>query len=189
MNPLLTKPSDFKVGQIHKIAPAIRSHVNAPYFVEITEVNKDFIVTNIPKAACHRLWHKTYEWFYHITRMKLIGSLDEQKKLIYKQESIIYPFMYEKCLYEFHGEGLLNEYPKSYTCSGDLRLIHALDDALKNAAMAEKFNGKSGVYEALMSFRNYVKKRHSFSKKILMKLFEKFETQEEYEPMIMDLEI
>ena len=83
---LIDQIKDFKEGQIYKMKVASRSHVIEPYYVEIIEVGKDFITTNIPDA--HSLKIDEKNWDYHIPRMEFIGDKKEFGHLIYNQKLI-----------------------------------------------------------------------------------------------------
>lgn len=82
-------PSDFKKGEVYKMAVASDSHVKSPYYVVINDVGKNFIVTDIPYKHTVKIKYPSYEWDYHIPRMTLAGNWEEDRKLLYNQNNLI----------------------------------------------------------------------------------------------------
>jgi len=63
------KPTDFKIGEIYKMAVASRSHVTKPYFVIIKDVGVDYIETYIPGNHSLRIDYPSGTWYYQTARM------------------------------------------------------------------------------------------------------------------------
>lgn len=82
-------PNDFNVGEVYQMAVAKHSHVKSPYYIIIKEVGSYWIVTDIPNEHSLKITQKSYEWNYHIPRMKLIGTDEKSKSLIYGQQNLI----------------------------------------------------------------------------------------------------
>lgn len=79
------KLSQFRKGQIYKMNPASRSHVDKPYYIEILKTGFNFIITNIPEYHSLKIEYPSFKWDYHIPRMEYIGDDSEARKLIYNQ--------------------------------------------------------------------------------------------------------
>lgn len=79
---------EFKEGQIYKMNVSTRSHVKAPYYVEIIETTSNFIVTNIPNMHSLKI-EKGINWDYHIPRMEYIGEKETHGHLILNQKNLI----------------------------------------------------------------------------------------------------
>ncbi len=77
----------FKVGQIYLMAVGPRSHVKSPYYVEIIEVGKDYIVTNIPGEHALEI-EKNNNWDYHIPRMEYVGTKSTHGHLLLDQKGL-----------------------------------------------------------------------------------------------------
>lgn len=82
-------PRDFEEGEVYEFSVAERSHVKKPYYVIIEDVGDDFIQTHVPDGHSLKINHNSYEWGYHIPRMRFIGDDEESRKLIYNQPNII----------------------------------------------------------------------------------------------------
>ncbi len=80
------KPSDFHIGEIYKMNVASRSHVKKPYYVVIINIGNDFIKTYIPERHALEIRYPSFEWNYHINRMQLIGTFENDWKLLYDQK-------------------------------------------------------------------------------------------------------
>lgn len=82
-------PDDFKVGEVYQMSVAQYSYVKHPYYVIIKEVGSNWIETEIPGEHSLVIKQHSFEWNFHIPRMKLIGSDDESRKLIYNQKNLM----------------------------------------------------------------------------------------------------
>jgi hypothetical protein len=82
-------PSDFKVGEVYKMSVAKGSHVKHPYYVEIIEVAKTYIVTNIPGYHSLKINYPSYEWDYQTLRMEYVGFGFLAESLLHNQENLI----------------------------------------------------------------------------------------------------
>jgi hypothetical protein len=69
----MKKPSDFKKGEVYRMAVASRSHVKKPYYVIINDTGRGFIETYIPGQHSLKIQHGV-NWDYHIRRMTFVGS-------------------------------------------------------------------------------------------------------------------
>ncbi len=78
-------PSDFSCGEIYKMNVASRSHVCAPYYVEIIEIGKDFIVTNIPSQHSLKISKQDGNWDYRIPRMEYVSKKNTHGHLLLNQ--------------------------------------------------------------------------------------------------------
>ncbi len=74
----------FVLNGIYKMSPASRSHCLHCYYVEIIEIAKDYIVTNIPGMHSLKIT-KNENWDYQIPRMKYIGTGHEHAHLLKNQ--------------------------------------------------------------------------------------------------------
>lgn len=187
MNPLFTKPSDFTTGEIYKVAVACRSQVCSPYYVEIIDVGVDYITTDLPKSACFRCYDKTHEWFYHITRMKLVGSDEESRKLLLSQKNVDYSDKYESRIYPNTQENLFNK----HLYNPRPGIFWAVKDAIKNSLLAIGCEtGTKETYNILLEFHEYLKEWEQQQKIDLLKFFKKQKEKKwtkDYEKIMNDL--
>lgn len=80
------KPSDFKTGYVYKMSKGY--HIKHPYYVEVIEIGKDFIITSIPELRTLKI-KEGENWDYHVDRFQLIGNKKEHGKLLYNQKGLI----------------------------------------------------------------------------------------------------
>ncbi len=62
-----------------------RSHVTEPYYVEIKEVGKDYIITNIPEEHSLKISEEVGNWEYQTSRMTLVGTGNSFKNYLFNQ--------------------------------------------------------------------------------------------------------
>lgn len=77
-----------KVGDVLKFGVASRSHVSKPYFVEVIAVDSDSITTSIPHLHSTKI---PKNMRYHSNRAKYIGTIKENKNLVYDTENGRFP--------------------------------------------------------------------------------------------------
>jgi hypothetical protein len=68
------KPSDFKKGEVYRMAVAKWSHVTEPYHVIINDVGSDFIETYIPGKHSLRIEYPSPTWDYQTERMTFVNG-------------------------------------------------------------------------------------------------------------------
>lgn len=71
------KPSDFKKGEVYRMAVASRSHVTEPYNVIINDVGDNFIETYVPDKHLLRIEYPSLQWDYQTARMTFIQKPNE----------------------------------------------------------------------------------------------------------------
>lgn len=82
------KPSDFKKGEMYKMAIGSRSHVIEPYHVIINDVGFDFIEIYIPNKHSLKIKYPSLQWDYQTARMTFVGMNHTVGFLLQKLESI-----------------------------------------------------------------------------------------------------
>lgn len=85
MNPL-TAETQFKEGQIIKMSVAERSHVTKPYYVKVKKWNGFSLTLTIPDEHDLTIKLYSYEWYYHVPRMIIVGSGSHWEELLYNQD-------------------------------------------------------------------------------------------------------
>lgn len=82
----LKTPSDFRIGEVYRMAVAERSHETQPYYIEIKDVEIDFIETNIPERHSLKIYYGSPEWDYRVSRMTYVGNDKKSRIFLYGQK-------------------------------------------------------------------------------------------------------
>lgn len=88
---ILKKPSHFKLNHIYRMNVGERSHVKNPYFVEIIDIGKSHITTNIPGNHSLVITKEgdCPNWDYHIERFSYVGDKEKNGHLLINQIGLL----------------------------------------------------------------------------------------------------